>query len=75
MCFITKFAIVTEIGELIVTPKLLVGKTKFTVKNSYQFADLLKKVNIESNEYVVSFDVVSLLTKISINLAKNVACK
>ena len=27
----------------------LVGKTEFTVKNSYQFPDLLKNVNVESN--------------------------
>ena len=53
----------------------LVGKTKFTVKNSYQFADLLKDVNVESNECMVFFDVVSLFTKILINLARDVACE
>ena len=36
----------------------LVGRTKFTVKNSYEFADLLKDVNVKSNECMVSFDVI-----------------
>ena len=50
----------------------LVGKTKHTVKNSYQFVELLKNVNVKSNERMVSFNIVSLFTKRSINLAKNV---
>ena len=53
----------------------LVDKIKFTVENFYQFADLLKNVYVESNECMVSFDVVSLFTKILVNLAKNFACE
>ena len=46
-----------------------VGKSDRNVKNSYKFVEFLSGLTIESNEIMVSFDVVSLFTKIPVNLA------
>ena len=46
-----------------------VGKSDRNVKNSYEFVEFLSGLTIESNEIMVSFDVVSLFTKIPVNLA------
>ena len=45
------------------------GKSDRNVKNSYEFVEFLSGLTIESNEIMVSFDVVSLFTKIPVNLA------
>jgi hypothetical protein len=47
----------------------LVGKNSFSVKNSYEFVDFLKRSSFRPNDIMVSFDVISLFTKIPISLA------
>ena len=51
---------------------LLVGANGFTVKNSYEFVKQLKYLTISHDECMVSFDVISLFTKISVDLAKTI---
>ena len=46
----------------ILTP--VVGNTDYTVKNSCEFADFIKDKTLNACEELVSFDVVSLFTKI-----------
>ena len=47
----------------------LAEKTPFSIKNSYEFVDFLKQNTFQPNDIIVSFDVVSLFTKVPINLA------
>ena len=44
----------------------LVGKTDSFVKNSRDFAELVKKEKLESDEIMVSFDVKSLFTNVPV---------
>ena len=53
----------------------LVGNTEHHVYNSLEFAKFIKKQTIEKNEVLVSFDVVSLFTKIPTDLAIQAAHK
>ena len=55
---------------VLLTP--LVGAYGFTVKNSYEFVEQLKYLTINHDECMVSFDVISLFTKIPIDVAKTV---
>ena len=50
----------------------LTGKTGHTVKNSYKFVDLITGLKLNDDECFVSFDVVSLFTKIPVDVAKSV---
>ena len=43
-----------------------------TVKNSCEFVEQLKYLTLNHDECMVSFDVISLLTKISVHVAKTV---
>jgi hypothetical protein len=47
----------------------LVGKTDSYIKDSKDFVELIKKEKIESKDMLISFDVVSLFTKIPLNEA------
>ena len=53
----------------------LVGNTEHHVQNSLDFAQFINKQTIEKNEVLVSFDVVSLFTKIPTDLAIQAAHK
>ena len=51
----------------------VVGKTDHTVKNSCEFADFIRDKTLNACEELVSVDVVSLFTKIPVDLAVKVA--
>ena len=47
----------------------VVGNTDYTVKNSCEFADFIRDRTLNACEELVSFDVVSLFSKIPVDLA------
>ena len=53
--------------------RFVVGNTDYTVKNSCEFADFTRDKTLYACEEFVSFDVVSLLTKIPVDLSVKVA--
>ena len=53
----------------------MVGNTVNTIKNFLEFADFIRGKTLNAEDELVSFDVVSLLTKIPIDLAIEVTKK
>ena len=53
--------------------KPLTGNSVYTVKNSTEFCGSIAGVNLQDDDEFVSFDVVSLLTSIPVDVAVNVA--
>ena len=51
----------------------VVGNTDYTVKNSCEFSDFIRDKTLNACEELVSFDVVSLFTKIPVEPAVKVA--
>ena len=51
------------------------GRSERHVKNSYDFVEFLNTIQVGDNESMVSFDVVSLFTKILVDLAMEIAKK
>jgi hypothetical protein len=51
---------------------LLVGKTETWVKNSEQFLQLLRYVNVQGSDILVSFDVVSLFINVPVEEALDI---
>ena len=52
---------------------LVVGNTDYTVKNSCELADFIRDKTLNACKELLSFDVVSLFTKIPVDLAVKVA--
>ena len=51
------------------------GRSERHVKNSYDFVEFLNTIKVDDNESMVSFDVVSLFTKIPVDLTMEIAKK
>ena len=51
----------------------VVGNTDYSVKNPCEFADFIRDKTLSACEELVSLDVVSLFTKIPVDLAVKVA--
>ena len=56
----------------IISPVL--GKSEYTVPNSSSFAEEVKRLKLSGSEEMVSFDVVSLFTKVPVQEAVEVIC-
>ena len=50
----------------------LVGNTDFYIKNSSHFLEELSQINLNPNDTLVSFDVVSLFTNVPVDKTPNI---
>jgi hypothetical protein len=68
--YINSFLCINLILQKILSP--LAGKSESFVKNSGHFIQLLKSVNLQSSDTLISFDVVSLFTNVPVDKALQV---
>ena len=64
------YGLAEELSSLL---RPLIGKSKHHVRNSSDFASPVTHELLQTDEIMVSFDVVSLYTKVLIQLAINIA--
>ena len=70
---LAKYLVTTSLVKIVTILSPLVGQTDSNVRNSSDFAEFITSQILSPDETLVSFDVVSLLTNVLVDLASQVA--